>query len=380
MLTLAMVAALFAGVPCCLYFWNVRTFCPLPAAGGALADVSVLIPARDEETNIAPCVESVLQSVGCEFELIVLDDDSTDNTAALVTTMAGRDSRVRLLRGRPLPESWRGKNFACQQLAEAARHPLLVFIDADVRITGADSLARIARLFEANNIALASGIPRQTTGTWAERLVVPLIHFVLLGFLPTGRMRSTTDPRFAAACGQLLAVRRDEYLRVGGHGAVANRVHDALALCRHFRARNLRTDLFEATDGFSCRMYHDARGVWQGFAKNAHEGLGSNRLIIPASAMLLLGQIAPFLLLLTTHGSAQIVAAAAALFSLAPRLDAAKRFRQSFAGAMLHPLGIALLLANQWWALFRRWQGAAVQWKGRDCTDSFARAASAVPQ
>ena len=143
---------------------------------------------------------------------------------------------MRLESAQPLPAGWCGKNFACHQLAALARHPLLIFLDADVRVLRSDSLARLARFMAQSRAALVSGVPREETRGLMEKLIVPLIHFVLLGFLPLRRMRTSTDPRFAAACGQILAVRRIDYERAGGHAAVADRLHDAVALARTMRA------------------------------------------------------------------------------------------------------------------------------------------------
>jgi len=366
---LAVVSALFALIPCALFLRNVPLYRRLPMPG-VRARCSVLIPARDEEANILPAVQSVLTSEGMDFEVVVLDDGSTDRTAEIVSELATIDARVRLETAPQLPPGWCGKNHACHQLAAFARHPLLVFLDADVRISRPDTLARLAQFVEESGAAFVSGVPRQETRTWLEKLIIPLIHFVLLGFLPLRRMRATTDPRFAAACGQILAVTREAYERTGGHGAVRGRIHDAVALARNFRAHGHRSDLFDATDTFHCRMYSTAAQVWNGFAKNAHEGLGSPALIGPATALLGVGQLVPFVALaFFFFGS--LSAPAASCFAVAiccawtPRVIAAVPFRQSWLSALLHPLGVALLLSIQWASLVRGWRRKGVDWKGR---------------
>jgi hypothetical protein len=175
-------------------------------------------------------------------------------------------------------------------------------------------------------------------------------------------MRKTTDPRFAAACGQVLAVRRDAYERSGGHAAIPDRIHDAVALARNFRARGFRTDLFDATDTFQCRMYRRASEVWHGFAKNAHEGLATPQLIIPSTLLLLGGQALPLALVLLAPSPLAFLATAAAF---APRLIGAARFRQSLTGALLHPLGICVLVTIQWFAFVRTLMRRPAAWKGR---------------
>ena len=255
---IAITSCVLALIPAALFLQNIRLYTTLPRPSPARARCSVLIPARDEEANIRAALESLLQNEGVDFEVIVLDDSSTDRTADIVLEFAATDPRVRLVNAQPLAPGGCGKNFACHQLAALASHPLLIFMDADVRGSRPDSLARLAQFVGPSGPALASGVPREETVGLMEKLIIPLIHFVLLGFLPFQRMRANTDPRFAAACGQILAVRREAYDRAGGHAAIADRIHDAVALTRKFRAHGLATDLFDATDTFHCRMYQRA--------------------------------------------------------------------------------------------------------------------------
>ncbi|MDB6134295.1 MAG: glycosyl transferase [Verrucomicrobiales bacterium] len=359
---LTMAAFVLALIPAVLFLRNLPLYRSLPPACGERRRCSVLIPARNEEANIADALRSVLESGGVDLEVIVLDDSSTDRTAEIVRRFAARDMRVRLEAAPPLPPGWCGKNHACARLASLARHPLLVFMDADVRVTDPDALARLAGFMDTSRAALASGVPYEETHTFMERLIIPLIHFVLLGFLPIGRMRSGTDPRFAAACGQILTVRREAYESSGGHGAVADQLHDGLALARSLRTHGFHTDLFDATGGFRCRMYQSAREVWQGFAKNAHEGLASPQLILPSTLLLLGGQVLPLALVLAAPSPLSFAALTAVLL---PRLAAVHRFRQPLAGVLLHPLGICVLVAIQWFAFFRLLRKRPAVWKGR---------------
>jgi hypothetical protein len=358
-LWLTAASCVLAVIPAALFLRNLPLYAPLPRATRR-ANCSVLIPARNEEANIAAALRSILESENVDLEVIVLDDGSTDRTAEVVRSFA--DPRVRLETAQPLPAGWCGKNFACHQLAALAHHPLLIFMDADVRVFRPDSLARLAEFVEQSGAALVSGVPREETVGLAEKLIIPLIHFVLLGFLPLERMRKSRDPRFAAACGQILAVRREAYDCAGGHTAVANHIHDAVALTRTFRAHGLATDLFDATDTFHCRMYQRASDVWRGFAKNAHEGLGSPQLIVPATLLLLGGQLLPLILLALAPSPLAVIATAAAYL---PRLIAVARFRQSLLGALLHPIGICALVAIQWFAFFRSLRKRPAVWKGR---------------
>ncbi len=364
---LAGVALVFAAVPAALYALNARRFRPPPVADGAMRQLSVLIPARNEESSIGAAVESVLASRGVELEVIVLDDLSADGTAEVVREMARKDSRVRLEHAPPLPAGWCGKQHACHVLAGIARHPLLTFLDADVRLEP-DALARLAAFLEHSRAELVSGFPRQETGSFLEKLLIPLIHWLLLGYLPMGRMRRTRRPGYGAGCGQWFMATRAAYVAAGGHAAVRGSMHDGITLPRAFRRTGLRTDLCDATALARCRMYHTAPQVWLGLAKNAREGLGAPGLIAFTTAMLLCGHVLPFALLAFTPIMAApdvALTLAAVLAAYYPRFDAAWRYRQSWLGAALHPAGVACLVIVQWYALARAWAGRPVGWKGR---------------
>jgi hypothetical protein len=380
---LAFIALCLAAIPCVLFLVNLLVYRPLrsrrreeaehceqrtnppPYVGGY--GMSVLIPARNEEQNIRATLESVLTNRSAEIEVVVLDDQSADRTAAIVAEFARRDSRVRLESAPPLPAGWCGKQHACHVLARLARHPLLVFMDADVRLTP-DALGRIADFMERGHVDLASGVPRQELGTFSERLLIPQIHFILLGYLPMPFMRWTRRPAFSAGCGQLFVARRDAYEATGGHAMIRNTLHDGVKLPRLFRRAGFKTDLFDATDIASCRMYRTNGETWRGLGKNATEGLAAPDTILPITILLLGGQVLPFGLLpfaTKLSASALAVTILACVFAYGPRLLAVKLFRQPLGSALLHPLGVIMLLAIQWLALVRQFAGKPSVWKGR---------------
>lgn len=368
----AWTAFALAAVPLLLIVCNLRLFRapPTPAHTLRPGEVSVLIPARNEAERIGAAIDSVLRCAGdADIELIVLDDDSTDDTAGVVAAAAARDARVTLIRRRAAPLLGWGKPLACAQLAERARGETLIFMDADVRLE-ADALASILATLRASGAALLSGVPRQVTGSFAERLIVPQILFVLLGFLPLLGMRKLRRPAFAAACGQLLAVERHAYFACGGHRAVAHRIHDGMALARLFRQAGYMTDLADFTSIAHCRLYSGWREVLAGFAKNAHEGLGSSTGILPWTLILLGGQAA-WSIALPWAAAAGIASLSlplllAAACSLTSRALIARRFEPAVAPSLLlHPFGVTALVAIQWYGWARRLLGRPVPWKER---------------
>jgi len=371
---LLLVCLLLSLIPALVFRVNLWAYRSPPGAdpNADAPAVSVLIPARNEEALIGDAVRSVLANPGGAFEVLVLDDHSEDATAAIVRAIAERDPRARLIPAPELPPGWSGKSHACQVLAHESRHALLIFMDADVRLAP-NALSRIALFMKESGADLASGVPHQVTVGFLEKLLIPLIHFIMLGYMLIPAMRQTRMPSLSAGCGQLMIMRRDAYFRAGGHAAARTTWHDGIKLPRCFRAAGLKTDLFDATDQAECRLYQSARTVWHGLSKNAGEALAAPGLIVPMSIILLGGQVVPFALPVlamvawpapwdSSQIAMMLVAIAAAWW---PRFAAARRFRQPLFGAILHPLGVLLLLAIQWRALLLRLMGRAETWKGR---------------
>ena len=369
---LSVTGMLLALIPCSLFVGNLFLYrTPSRRSEASSPPVSVLIPARNEAAGIAHAVQAVCASVGVALELIVMDDSSTDGTADIVREIAAHDPRVQLRQAPPLPAGWNGKQHACWALAHAASHDLLCFVDADVRLSP-EALNRMAAFLEASRSDLVSGFPRQITHTPLEWLLLPLIHFILLGFLPLAGMRRSQSPAYAAGCGQFFLARRTAYFAAGGHAAIAETRHDGLLLPRVFRSHHLRTDLADLTLLASCRMYTNAREVWLGLAKNATEGLAAPGRILPLTLLLLLGQVLPFGLFALALAYPAIrslpillCAGMACLAAILPRLLASSRFHQPLRGALLHPVGIVVLLVLEWWALLRQLRGRTVTWKTR---------------
>jgi hypothetical protein len=371
---LALPALALAALPAGLTLANVRFFTrsPRPAPGGPVPGVSVLVPARDEARVIGRLAAAVLASRDVDLELVVLDDDSRDDTARIITDLAAADPRVRLVRGQPLPSGWCGKQHACFQLAQAARHDILLFLDADVALEP-DAVARTVAFLDARGVDLASGFPRQETSCFLDWLLLPLIHFVLLGYLPLAIARSDNRPGLAAGCGQLFVTRREAYRRCGGHAAIKASLHDGIKLPRAYRAAGLSTDLFDAGDIARCRMYGTNREVLRGLGKNATEGIAAPGSILPFTLLLVGGEILPVILLGSglaggwkgwpAWGVAATLAAAFAAWL--PRLLAVNRFGHSLTSALAHPFGVAVFLGIQWVALIRRTLGLQTSWRGR---------------
>ena len=371
---LAVTACILASIPAVNVVWNLWLYRVAPRGDrrspGALRFpvVSILIPARDEEKNIETAVRSALANRGVELEVVVMDDDSSDATAEIVAGLARDDRRVRLVRAPRLPKGCCGKTHACARLAEQARGDFLLFVDADV-VLSPDAARRMVAQLEGTGTDLISSVPKQETGTLLEKTIIPLIHFILLGYLPIAGMRWRQEVAFAAGCGQLFMARRRAYERSGGHDEFLTSRHDGLWLPRVFRRAGFKTDLFDASDLATCRMYDRDPDLIRGFTKNATEGMGSPGAIVPWSVLLFGGQVLPFMLLPFVDPMSGALATRLVIVTIvtvvSTRLVLSVRFRQPLIGVILHPVGVLLILAIQWYALIQSLGGKTVAWKGR---------------
>lgn len=373
MIAIAAVAFGLAIVPALLWCMNMFFFQEPPRITGdekgEFPGISVLIPARNEVDRIGPALEAVRSNESVDLEILVYDDDSTDGTADLVRDHAEKDDRVRLIQGDALPDGWCGKQYACWRLAQEAENEVFCFIDADVRLSSR-ALPRILAELDRREVQLISGFPAQETGSFGEKLLISFIPYILLGFLPFWLMRRWNRPGFAAGCGQLMIAKREAYEAVGGHSAIRNSRHDGLTLPAAFRRNGYQTDVFDAKSIARARMYDGFRSSWNGLAKNATEGMARPGALPFFTIFLFGGQVLPLMILLITPVfqvpvPAMGLAAAAMCLAYLPRFSGVYRFDQSMISAVLHPVGVAVLLSNQWYAFLRAWIGGRAEWRGR---------------
>lgn len=247
---------------------------PGRALTGALhADrISVLIPARDEAAHIRDCLDSLRQQA--VREILVLDDGSTDGTADLARSTG--DPRVRVLSGAPLPTGWLGKPWACAQLAAAAapESDVLVFLDADVRLSPGAIAAAVELLLDSG-LDLVTPHPRQVAVSAGERLVQPLLQWSFLTTLPLRLAERSPRPSLAAANGQFLLVRRAAYERAGGHRAVRSDVLDDIGLLRAVKRSGGTGAMADGSRIASCRMYTSWPDLRDGYGKSLWAAFGS---------------------------------------------------------------------------------------------------------
>ncbi len=338
--------------------------------------VSVIIPARNESATIETVVRSILASTYPTFELLVVDDRSTDDTAAIVERMAAGDARLRLIPGESLPTGWYGKPWACLQGYRAASAEVLLFTDADTR-HGPELLARAVGALELEAADLVTVSPFQRCGGFWERVVMPQIWLLLgLRYHPR-RVNQARRERDVIANGQFILVRREAYEAVGTHAAVRHEVAEDLALAQAFHRAGRKLHFAFAERLMETRMYQDLSQLIEGWSKNIYLGGRRSfpaepvlRALVPVilGAALLFWLVPPVALASGALPAAlRPAAAAATLLSAGFWMLISYGMRIPPGYGLLYPLGAAMALyivARSTWRGARR-----VEWRGRTYQD-----------
>jgi chlorobactene glucosyltransferase len=361
---------------------------PSGADAGPDADplVSIIVPARNEERNIGRCLASLTALEGVDFEILVVDDRSTDATADLVRTHStGHARAIRLVEGAELPAGWFGKPWACRQGAEQARGRMLLFTDADTR-HDPRLLARALAALDEDRVDALSLLGEQEMVTFGERLVQPHV-FLLIGmrYRRLDRIIEGGAWRDAIANGQYILVRREAYEAIGGHEAVRGEVVEDLRFAQELARAGHRFAMREARTLFSTRMYTSLRDLVNGWTKNLAVGArqssprASGIVLAGILAFLAIAWILPAVVLgvegvrwLGAGGGAPgpfllwsgIVTGLSMLIWAGVHL----RFGGSVAFSLIYPAGaavVAFIVLRSWVRGTRR-----IEWKGRTYGDA----------
>jgi glycosyltransferase involved in cell wall biosynthesis len=279
MMTLSLMVLGFALVQFSVALCNTifRTNIPigLPSSDSL---ISILIPARNEEHNIARLLGDLVESKDAQVEILVLDDDSDDQTAAVVARFAKEDSRINLIRCDNLPAGWLGKNFACYSLSKQARGDHFLFLDADVRIKP-EFIRSTVDWMQKNNHGLISVFPKQEMHTVGEKLTVPIMNYILLTLLPLPLVRWSKYASLAAANGQFMLFESSVYQELNPHEKEkGNKVED-IAIARYYKTNKISVACLLGDESVRCRMYDGYSDSIKGFSKNITEFFGGSLVI-----------------------------------------------------------------------------------------------------
>ncbi|MBN1926552.1 MAG: glycosyltransferase [Prolixibacteraceae bacterium] len=239
--------------------------------------VSLLIPARNEEKNLSNILVDLEKSDYSNFEVIVCNDHSTDGTRKVLDESQQHFSRLSFFDNDDLPEGWKGKNFACYQLACRAKGRYMLFLDADVRFSPG-FISRAVAYAEKNRLHLLSMFPRQEIISRGEWLTVPLMNWILLSFLPLRLVRLKWFSSLSAANGQMMLFNAESYRKHTWHERLKDAMVEDISIARAMKNKHLPIAVLLGSNDISCRMYSGFGEAIHGFSRNVHQYFGGNRM------------------------------------------------------------------------------------------------------
>lgn len=258
--------------------------------------ISILIPMRNEEQNIAKLLNSLIHQDYPNIEIIVLDDNSTDNSYQVACSFINKINNLQIIKGAELPKDWLGKNWACHQLATHAKGEILIFIDADVTLHS-NAISTMFDYFQQYKLDALSVFPTQMMNTLGEKLVVPLMNWILLSLLPLVLVQKSKFKSLTAANGQTLMFKKEVYESIGGHAKVHNHTVEDMELAKLVKSNGYRFGTFLGGELVKCNMYNGFTEGIKGYAKNFYKGFNLSWLVfIFLISVLALSNITPFFL------------------------------------------------------------------------------------
>ena len=365
---------LICAVPLVILLINVSTwYRPVDESPSVDVNVSVLIPARNEEQNIATCLQHILSSTHTPYEIIVYNDNSTDKTAKILADFQNEYSFIKVLNGGSLPKGWMGKNHACHHLAHHATGDVLLFIDADTQLQPS-GIGHLAHCIQHHSLPsdLVTALPRQLTDSWGEKILMPFLHLTFLAWLPLELVRRSPFPSMTAAIGQVVMIRKTAYLQSGGFEAISNELVDDMAMATRFKQKGLHVRFIDGFNVAHCRMYTSFTSVWKGFSKNIFLGL---RKSIPLWVFVIglysCCFVLPFALLIVLpwlSPQAIIVVMTCVCVNLTIRILMSIRYAQSIRHIVWHPIASFIVVALFINSGIQTLMGN-IKWKGREYSD-----------
>ncbi len=340
--------------------------------------VSICIPARNEEDVIERCVTNALKQDYPSFEVLVLDDNSTDRTTEILSQLSDIITNLKRIKGEPKPDDWLGKPWACHQLSEEAGGQILIFIDADVWLEPDVLTKTVSRLKYKDAITVW---PQQELKSFWENMIVPMFNFALFTLLPAiyverhpRWMPSFFIPKlsdkFIAGCGQFLAFRRSAYDQIGGHKSVKNEVVEDMELARNIKTSGFLFQMFHGVNTVYCRMYNSHSEIWNGFKKNFLNGFTNMFEFVCMGILHIVVYILPFITLVigivendlvTTLLSGVII-----LIILVQKIAIHKLFKVNLIYSFLHPISVLWFQILGLVSIFNKIFGIKSSWKGRE--------------
>ena len=340
--------------------------------------VSICIPARNEESNIERCVTSALKQDYPNFEVLVLDDNSTDGTTEILSQLSGIINNLKHISGAPKPDNWLGKPWACHQLSKHAEGEILLFIDADVSLEPHALKSTVNALSSRDAITVW---PQQKLGSFWENMIVPLVYFALLTLLPAIYVERAPkwmpkfllpffEHRFVAACGQFFAFKRYAYDSIGGHASVKEQVVDDMALARVLKQSGNKLAMLHGINSVYCRMYTSHKEIWSGFRKNFLAGFESMTAFILMGILHLIVFILPLITLIYSivysNTDLMIISGYLVTLIIAQRVSLSFWFKWNPFYALLHFISVIWFQVLAVRCMLDKASGTKPLWKDRE--------------
>jgi glycosyltransferase involved in cell wall biosynthesis len=321
--------------------------------------VSILIPVRNESGDIITLLESIHQQDYSNYEVIILDDDSNDDTYKLCKAFCDRHQNFRIVRGEELPAGWTGKNFACHQLALAAKGDFLLFLDADEQVHNGLINTAIYRMHQYK-LGLLSVFADPDMRTTGELMVVPLLHYLLLGLLPLRLVYLIKNHFVAAASGQFMLFNADVYRRHQWHSQVKDKVVEDAEIMRAVKAANYRGETLLANTMLKSRMYKSYGGAINGFSKNVLSVFNYN--IIWFLIYIIISIAGPMMVMITLN--IPLILFMSAIILIGRLMSSLLAGQNPVYNLILHPFQMISLTAIAFIAI-QRHLTHTLTWKGR---------------
>ena len=321
--------------------------------------VSILIPARNEQENILNLLESIYNQDYENYEVIVLDDDSSDNTYQICADFAQHHHQFKVIKGEKLPHDWLGKNYACHQLSLEATGDYFLFLDADETVHDALLMSAVHRMNQFN-LGLLSLFTNQEMKTLGEKSVVPLMHYILLNLLPLRLVYLVKNSTVAAASGQFMLFDANIYRQYEWHKAAKDKVVEDVQIMRMVKTAGLNGEALLANSMINCRMYTGYKEAVDGFSKNFLAAFNYSVMALLFYLVIVIG--GPMIVIMTMNF--QLIFLMVGLIALTRIMISLSAKQNALLNLLLHPLQMVNLAIIAFLAIQRHLTRTNV-WKGR---------------
>lgn len=333
--------------------------------------VSILVPARNEAENIKRCLISLSKQDYPNIEILVLDDNSNDGTSLVVEKFTEKDSRVKLITGKPLKSGWIGKSYACYQLSKYAKGKYFIFTDADT-LHFKNSISSAISCLISNNLGALSAIPKQIMVTFHERMVVTWVHFGILSLMPLFLVKKSKNPLFCTANGQFMLFRREVYEKIGGHKSIKTKILEDIHISKQVKRCGYNFMIFDGSKNIYCRMYRSFSKLIRGFSKFMFAAFDFNLFNIVAVILLIsVLFLFPFILLplgvfiFDWSGMIINLITIQIFIVLVMRIILAIRLKNRILDIFFHPLSMVYIILICINSVLQRKFGEGACWKDR---------------